>query len=123
MEIESHGPAAPDTDRVTLSPDQVAQAFAGLGSGVRLEILRCLVRAGDAGLPVGEIQNRVGIAASTLSHHVRALVQAGVLDQRREGRTLRCVARFDIISALAAFLISECCQDAEMPANAEEELA
>lgn len=91
----------------------VAAAFAALGSEVRLNILRVLVRAGPEGLPVGAIQDRIGIAASTLSHHVRALTQAGVLVQRREGRVLNCQADFDRISALAGFLSSECCVDAD----------
>ncbi|MFK7942739.1 MAG: ArsR/SmtB family transcription factor [Paracoccaceae bacterium] len=88
-----------------------AAAFAALGSEVRLGILRQLVRAGPEGLAVGAIQDRLGIAASTLSHHIRALTGAGVLIQTREGRILNCHADFNRISALAGFLISECCVD------------
>ncbi len=90
---------------------EAAEAFAALGSDVRLAILRALVRAGEAGLPVGALQQRLAIAASTLSHHLRALVQAGVLEQTRDGRTLICRARYDRIQGLAAFLVSECCAD------------
>ena len=90
---------------------EAAEAFAALGSEVRLAILRALVRAGGAGLPVGALQQRLAIAASTLSHHLRALVQAGVLEQTRDGRTLICRARYDRIQGLAAFLVSECCAD------------
>jgi DNA-binding transcriptional ArsR family regulator len=90
---------------------EAADAFAALGSEVRLAILRALVRAGEAGLPVGALQSRLAIAASTLSHHLRALIQAGVLEQTREGRTLICRARYDRIQGLAGFLVSECCAD------------
>ncbi len=90
---------------------EAAEAFAALGSEVRLAILRALVRAGEAGLAVGALQQRLAIAASTLSHHLRALVQAGVLEQTRDGRTLICRARYDRIQGLAAFLVSECCAD------------
>ncbi len=90
---------------------EAAEAFAALGSDVRLAILRALVRAGEAGLAVGALQQRLAIAASTLSHHLRALVQAGVLEQTRDGRTLICRARYDRIQGLAAFLVSECCAD------------
>ena len=93
-------------------PDtEVAEAFAALGSEVRLAILRALVRAGEAGLTVGALQQRLAIAASTLSHHLRALIQAGVLEQTRDGRALICRARYDRIQGLAAFLVSECCAD------------
>ncbi|MFQ5567100.1 MAG: ArsR/SmtB family transcription factor [Paracoccaceae bacterium] len=90
---------------------EAAEAFAALGSEVRLAILRALVRAGEAGLPVGALQQRLAIAASTLSHHLRALIQAGVLEQTRDGRTLICRARYDRIQGLAAFLVRECCAD------------
>ena len=95
-----------------LSGAEAAETFAALGSEVRLAILRALVRAGEGGLPVGALQSRLAIAASTLSHHLRALIQAGVLEQTREGRTLICRARYDRIQGLAAFLVSECCADA-----------
>jgi DNA-binding transcriptional ArsR family regulator len=97
------------TERLTRT--EAAGAFAALGSEVRIAILRALVRAGEAGLPVGALQQRLAIAASTLSHHLRALVQAGVLEQTRDGRTLICRARYDRIQGLADFLVSECCAD------------
>ena len=105
---------------LVIGADDVALAFAALGSEVRLSILRTLVRAGPDGLPVGAIQEKLGMAASTLSHHIRALVQAGVLTQRREGRVLMCVADFDRISALARFLISECCVDAAQDVDGQD---
>ena len=94
-----------------LSHAEAAEAFSALGSEVRIAILRALVRAGDTGLPVGALQQRLAIAASTLSHHLRALMQAGILEQTRDGRTLICRARYDRIQGLAAFLVSECCDD------------
>jgi ArsR family transcriptional regulator len=94
-----------------MSGAEAAKAFAALGSEARLAILRTLVRAGEAGLPVGALQQRLAIAASTLSHHLRALIQAGVLEQTRDGRTLICRARYDRIQGLATFLVYECCAD------------
>ncbi|MEO1490951.1 MAG: metalloregulator ArsR/SmtB family transcription factor [Pseudomonadota bacterium] len=94
-----------------VSAVEAADAFASLGSETRLMILKALVRAGPDGLPVGALQESIGAAASTLSHHLRAMVRAGVLEQRRVGRTLICHARYDRIAALAGFLLSECCAD------------
>lgn len=96
----------------TVAPASAAAAFAALGSSVRLEVLRTLVRAGEGGLAVGALQQRLGLPASTLSHHLRALVAAGVLEQERQGRTLICRARYDRIEALASYLLSECCAEA-----------
>lgn len=106
-EITQTGPITVDT----ITAAHAAEAFAALGSEIRLSILRTLVRAGPGGLPVGAIQDRLGVAASTLSHHLRALTGAGVLVQRREGRVLNCHADYNRIAALAGFLMSECCAD------------
>jgi DNA-binding transcriptional ArsR family regulator len=95
-----------------LERSDAAEAFTALGSEVRLAVLRALVRAGEAGLPVGALQQRLAIAGSTLSHHLRAMIAAGVLEQTREGRTLICRARYDRLRGLAEFLVSECCADA-----------
>jgi ArsR family transcriptional regulator len=104
-----HGPPDP------LTAAEAAEALAALGSEVRLGILRALVRAGTAGLAVGALQSRLAMAASTLSHHLRALIQAGVVEQTRSGRTLICRARYERIEGLAAFLVSECCADLTEP--------
>ncbi|MEM6905659.1 MAG: metalloregulator ArsR/SmtB family transcription factor [Pseudomonadota bacterium] len=94
-----------------IDADAAAQVFAALGAPIRLEILRALVRAGQPGMTVGALQARLAMPGSTLSHHLRALVQAGAIAQDREGRSLICRARFDRIQALADFLLTECCVD------------
>jgi DNA-binding transcriptional ArsR family regulator len=115
--IHGHEPALEPVERA-----EAAAAFAALGSEARLSILRALVRAGEKGLTVGALQARLAMAGSTLSHHLRALMHAGVLQQTREGRMLICRARYGRIRQLAAFLVSECCADAgEMRENRIEE--
>ncbi|EMH2077949.1 ArsR/SmtB family transcription factor, partial [Citrobacter freundii] len=53
-----------------------ANALRELGHPTRLSIYRELVRAGHEGLPVGELQKYLEIPASTLSHHLSALISA-----------------------------------------------
>ena len=53
-----------------------AQGFSAMGSESRLEVLQVLVRAGNKGLAVGDIQSRTGIPASTLAHHLKFLSSA-----------------------------------------------
>ena len=77
-----------------------ATALAALGHEARLRIFRLLVRAGDEGLSVGEIGTHLGVPASTLAHHLSALVTAGLVIQERQGRIIR--NRIDS-SACAAF--------------------
>ena len=95
-----------------LEPEEAVQAFAAVASEPRLEVLLPLVRAGQPGLSVGEIQERVGLPASTLAHHLRFLAAGGLIEQERQGRTVINRAAYDRIEALAAFLLRECCADA-----------
>lgn len=90
--------------------DQAARLEA-LGNPTRLKIYRQLVRAGEAGLSVGRIQNKLDMAASTLSHHLKSLVIVGLVRQDRDGTTLMCRANFPVMQALVEFLVAECCMD------------
>ena len=53
--------------------EKAAKQLEALGNPTRLHLYRALVRAGDAGLPVGHLQDKLRIAASTLSHHLHGL--------------------------------------------------
>ena len=102
-----------ETPIACLEIEDAAQAFAALGSEQRLSVLRALVRAGPDGLRVGELKDRTGLAASTLSHHLRFLTQAGLVNQDKRGREIICVgAAYQTVEALASFLMRECCADA-----------
>src|SRR5688572_25712182 len=89
-----------------------AKQLEALGNPTRLEVYRTLVRAGDAGLPVGKLQQRIGIAASTLSHHLHRLVLTGLVTQERQSTTLICRANYPAMNRLLGFLADECCADA-----------
>jgi DNA-binding transcriptional ArsR family regulator len=86
-----------------------------LGSPIRLKIYRLLVRAGAEGLPVGAVQDKLGMAASTLSHHLRKLIDTGLLNQERQATTLICRAEYKAMDALIGYLSDECCADGTCP--------
>jgi len=88
-----------------------AAALESLGNEKRLSVYRALVRAGRPGLPVGKLQEKLGVPASTLSHHLSHLVARGLVSQEREGRVLRCRANFQQMEALVGFIVKECCRD------------
>lgn len=87
----------------------VAQALAALGHDTRLEIFRLLVRAGEDGLNVGDIGQHLGMAPSTLAHHLGALVSAGLVMQERHGRQIVNRVDFTVMNQTLAFLSAECC--------------
>lgn len=91
--------------------EEAAQGFAAVGSEARLQVVLALVRAGDPGLSIGAIQERVDMPASTLAHHIRFLAAAGLIIQEKQGREIINRADFGRMEALAHYLLSECCAD------------
>jgi len=86
-----------------------ADMFAALGAEPRLRILRVLLSAHPGGMVVGEIQNELGIAASTLSHHLEKLKNEDLVTVRRESTFLRYAANTKALEDLLGFLYAECC--------------
>ena len=117
MDITAHPKTLPGS---ALALEEAAQGFAACGSEPRLAVLRLLVRAGAGGLTVGEVQERSGLPASTLAHHLGFLAAGGLVEQERRGRTVINRAAYGRLEALAAFLLEECCVDAcpSLPARA-----
>lgn len=91
--------------------ETVAKALKELGHPTRLLIFKRLVKSGHQGIAVGKVQQELGIPGSTLSHHIASLASAGLIKQRREGRTLYCVPQFEELNQVIAFLQHECCLD------------
>lgn len=92
--------------------EQTASRLEALGNVTRLEIYRLLVRAGEEGLLVGEIQRRTEVARSTLSHHLHRLIGVGLVTQERQATTLICRANYLVMNEMLAFLTAECCSEA-----------
>jgi DNA-binding transcriptional ArsR family regulator len=85
------------------------RSLAALAQDSRLEVFRLLVQAGPDGLPAGEIAGHLGIPASTLSFHVKALSHAGLIESRQESRFIYYSANFAGMNGLIAFLGENCC--------------
>ncbi|MCO8146532.1 metalloregulator ArsR/SmtB family transcription factor [Rhodovulum tesquicola] len=92
-----------------------ARALAALGHDARLSIFRLLVKAGNAGLRVGDIGAHLGLAPSTLAHHLSTLVDAGLVLQDRQGREVFNRVDYPAMQDLVGFLTSECCCGVTVP--------
>ena len=75
----------------------------------RLTIFRMLVQAGPNGMSAGKIGEITGIAPSSVSFHIKELVNAGLVISRKDGRFIIYTANFDSVSELIAFLTENCC--------------
>ena len=81
-----------------------ARQLEALGNLTRLKVYRTLVRAGHDGLPVGALQQRVDVPASTLSHPLHRLIGTGLVVQERRATTLICRAAYPVMTDLVGFL-------------------
>jgi len=93
--------------------EDAASRLEALGNPTRLRVYRALVKAGHPGLPVGKLQTRLGVPASTLSHHLKTLLIAGLITQDRDATTLYCKANYTVMRGLVSFLVEECCTGAD----------
>jgi ArsR family transcriptional regulator len=103
--------------------EKAASQLEALGNPTRLQLYRTLVRAGAEGMPVGRVQEKLGIAASTLSHHLKRLVDTGLVTQERQATTLICRAHYPGMDALIGYLADECCADGACPPVGKETAA
>jgi ArsR family transcriptional regulator len=94
------------------SAEQVAKfadMFSAMGTEPRLRIMQLLLSAHPDGLVVGEIQSKLDIPNSTLSHHLDKLRNEDLVLVRRESTFLRYSANTDALQEVLRFLYAECC--------------
>jgi len=84
-------------------------ALSALGHESRLAAYRQLVQAGNNGLSVGELRDRLALPPATLSAHLNILRAAGLVQDEREGRVIRVRADYGQMNALLAYLTENCC--------------
>ena len=92
-----------------MDSNDAAHAFAALAQPTRVRLLRLLAAAGASGVGAGEIAARLGVPASTLSFHLAALEQAGLIRGTRQGRQAIYAVRFAGLRGLLTFITETCC--------------
>ena len=95
---------------MTSKLERAAAQLSALGHPIRLKILRHVVQAGGQGSSAGEIQSHVDLPASTLSHHLRRLVDAGLMTSRSEGTFQYYAADYASLRALTSYVWEDCCK-------------
>ncbi len=89
------------------------QRLSALAQEGRLFVFRELVKAGPNGLAAGDIAKAVGVAANTLSAQLNILSHAGLIQSRREGRSIIYSIQYHHMSELLVYLVKDCCQGHE----------
>lgn len=90
------------------SKDALA-ALSALAHETRLAVFRRLVRSGPSGENAGALAEALGVAAPTLSFHLKELERAGLVEARRESRNIIYAAHFAGMRDLLDFLMKDCC--------------
>ncbi len=86
------------------------KSLAALAQESRLCAFRLLVQSGPDGLAAGEIARQLGVPHNTLSSHLAILVNAGLVESRRAGRSIIYSIDFSGTRELLSFLMEDCCQ-------------
>ena len=87
-------------------------ALSALAHDGRLAAFRLLVKAGPAGMPAGEIAERLKMPPSSLSSNLMLLANAELVTSERDGRSIIYRADFSAMQRLLSFLIEDCCNGA-----------
>ena len=96
-----------------MKKSDVVAALAALAQDNRLDVFRLLGQAGPDGLAAGELADKLGISASNMTFHFDRLRHAGLVNVRRDGRSMIYSARYDNMNALLAYLSENCCKGVE----------
>jgi arsenate reductase len=86
------------------------RALSALAQGSRLEVFQALAREAPAGLAAGALADQLGVPPSTLSFHLDQLVNAGLVQREREGRSLVYSLDVEAVNELIWFLGEDACQ-------------
>lgn len=96
-----------------MNSDSAVSALSALAQEHRLALFRLLVQAGEEGMAAGAVAEALGMPNSSLSFHLAQLTRAGLVDQRRDGRSLIYSANYSAMNGLVAFLMENCCGGAD----------
>ncbi|MGF6528193.1 ArsR/SmtB family transcription factor [Variovorax sp. PvP013] len=93
-----------------MEENAAVKALAALAQPSRLRVFRALVEVGSDGLTPGALSEMLELPATSLSFHLKELVNANLAVQRRQGRNLVYRASYDQMNLLLTYLTENCCR-------------
>ena len=115
-QVTKHRPSSPrHAARQSAPLDKALDAdlFKALSDSTRLKLLACLAKCGRM-CSVTEVAECCSVDFSVVSRHLSMLADAGVLDFRKEGRTVFYQARYQHLGSVFRALaeaFNNCCPD------------
>lgn len=89
--------------------DIAVDSLSALAHEGRLSIFKLLVKAGPEGVAAGDIARRLDSPPSSLTANLNVLSQAGLIESRRDGRSIIYSARYEQMTKLLGYLMENCC--------------
>jgi ArsR family transcriptional regulator, arsenate/arsenite/antimonite-responsive transcriptional repressor len=89
--------------RSVLSEKQFELIAKALADPRRMAVLEVI--AGERECPCQKLREEFPVSKATISHHIKELVRAGLVEAHREGQYLNCEVRRDILEAYTAELL------------------
>jgi ArsR family transcriptional regulator len=88
---------------VRLTTRQFELVAKALSDPRRMALLETI--AGEEACPCQRLRDQFPVSKATISHHIKELVRAGLVDARREGQFLKCEVRRDVLAAYTSELM------------------
>ncbi|MET8778590.1 Rv2640c family ArsR-like transcriptional regulator [Nocardia sp. NPDC050713] len=98
--------AGPIDDAAAL---EVALRLKAIADPVRVKLMSLLLTTTAGERNTGDLAAVVGLAESTVSHHLGQLKKAGLIESERRGMNIYHRARREALSALCVVLDPNCC--------------
>ncbi len=88
---------------------EATEAFASLAQETRLKVFKLLIEYGRDGLLAGKIASELKIPDNTLSFHLSHMSRAGLVQSKKNGRSISYFANTDLVDELIGFMQANCC--------------
>jgi ArsR family transcriptional regulator len=92
-----------NSGRSPLTDKQFELIAKALADPRRMAVLEVI--AGERECACTKLREEFPVSKATISHHIKELVRAGLVESHREGQYLQCEVRRDVLEAYAAELL------------------
>ena len=93
----------PDAGRSTLTEKQFNLIAKALADPRRMQVLEVI--GGEGECACSQLTQHFPVSKATISHHIKELVRAGLVEAHRDGQFLHCEVRREVVEAYTAELL------------------